>query len=184
MRPRFIPSGAILTPNQKEFRMLFGEKVIGAGVGGEIGELMKAARDTFLGRAYPFASLKVADSPQKGHFAASLVGFPYREEIVRKVAKKYDCVVVLKGSETLVCSPDECWLVKGGNAGLTKGGTGDVQAGLTVALAAKNPPLLAALSASFIVKKAADELYKRVGFAFNADDLAEEVPKVLGKYFR
>jgi hydroxyethylthiazole kinase-like uncharacterized protein yjeF len=125
-----IPRNAILTPNKREFALLFGQK---------------------------------------------------KPEVV---AKKYHCVVVLKLVETVVCSPEACMVVKGGNAGLTKGGTGDVLAGLTVALAAKNPPFFAARAASYLVKKAADDLYKKVGFAFNADDLVEEIPKVLGKHFR
>lgn len=100
------------------------------------------------------------------------------------MAKKYQCLIVGKNKETIIISPEEIVLVKGGNAGLTKGGTGDVLAGLTVALAAQNEPFLAACAASYIVKKVADNLYKRVGFAYNADDLAEEIPKVLGEYFR
>jgi len=94
------------------------------------------------------------------------------------VAKKFNCVIVYKLPLTTVCSPDRCIEIKGGNAGLTKGGTGDVQAGLTVGLLAKNDPFLAASAASFVVKKAADELYKRVGTVYNADDLAIEIPKV------
>lgn len=130
METKFIPKNAILTPNKKEYQMLFGDM-----------------------------------EPDQA-------------------AKKYNCIIVFKSPETIVCSPKERVLVKGGNAGLTKGGTGDVLAGLTVALVAKNPPFLAACAASFIVKKAADELYKKVGLAYNADDLAEKIPEVLGEYWR
>lgn len=103
---------------------------------------------------------------------------------VEEAAKKYNCIIVSKGAVTKVCSPGECAEVHGGNNGLTKGGTGDVLAGLTVALVAKNDPFLAACSASWVVKKAADNLLERVGTVYNADDLAEEVPKVLGKYLK
>jgi len=103
---------------------------------------------------------------------------------IKKKAEEYHCIIVYKAPETIVCSSQECLLVKGGNAGLAKGGTGDVLAGLTVALASKNPPFLAACAASYIIKKAADELFKDVGFAYNADDLAEKIPEVLGEYFR
>lgn len=142
MEARFIPKGAILTPNRKEIEMLFGK-------GNE-----------------PF------DCAQgKGRWVANL-------------AEKYQCIIVHKNAETIIYSPGETWLVKGGNAGMVKGGTGDVLAGLTVALVAKNEPMLAASAASWIVKKAADQLCEKVGFVYNADDLADEVPKVLGKYFR
>lgn len=129
MDPKFIPPNAILTPNQKEYRLLFGE------------------------------------------------------EKIETMARKYNCIIVFKGPENRVCSSQESVLIKGGNAGLTKGGTGDVLAGLTVALAAKNPPLLAACAASFLAKKAADQLFKKVGFAYNADDLAEEIPRAMKTSF-
>lgn len=95
------------------------------------------------------------------------------------MAKKYNCTIVLKGPTTYVCSSSKVCEINGGNPGLTKGGTGDTQAGLTVALLAKNDPFLSACSASFIVKKTADEFYKKVGTNFNADDLANKVPELL-----
>jgi hydroxyethylthiazole kinase-like uncharacterized protein yjeF len=134
METKFIPPNAILTPNEKEFELLFGTKA----------------------------------SP----------------ESVSAMAKKHQCIILFKNVENLVCSPEECRVVKGGNAGLTKGGTGDVLAGLAVALVAENPPFLAACASAFLTKKTADELYKKVGFAYNADDLAEEVPHVLGQYWQ
>lgn len=96
-----------------------------------------------------------------------------------EASKKYNCVIVKKGPVTFVYGGDKVCEIKGGNAGLTKGGTGDTQAGLTVAFLAKNDPFLAARSASFLVKKTADELYKKVGTNFNADDLADSIPETL-----
>lgn len=104
--------------------------------------------------------------------------FLFNEMPIEVAAKKYNCTIVLKGSETTVCSPDECMLVKGGNPGLTKGGTGDVLAGLTTALYAKNGAFLAASTASFIEKFTADELFKKKGIYYNADDLADKIPGV------
>lgn len=100
---------------------------------------------------------------------------------VEMIAKKYGCIIVAKGVETIVSSPTQSMIVKGGNPGLTKGGSGDVLAGLTVALLAKNDPFLAACAASYIVKAAADELYKKVGVMYNADDLTYKIPEVIGK---
>ncbi len=100
---------------------------------------------------------------------------------VKELAKKYDCVINAKGPVNIVCSPKECFEIPGGNPGLEKGGVGDVLAGLTVALLAKNDPFLAACSASYITKTAADELYKKVGTNYNADDLANKIPEVLHK---
>ncbi len=123
----WIPENAILTPNKKECKILFGEM-----------------------------------NPQEA-------------------AKKHNCIIVLKGPTTFVYSKNEVIEVHGGNPGLTKGGTGDVQAGLTVAILAKNEPLLAAASAAYIVKASADELQKEKGVYYNADDLANKIPEVLNK---
>ena len=65
---------------------------------------------------------------------------------------------------------------------LTKGGVGDVLAGLVVALAAKNPGFLAACASSWIMREAINELSKRKGSNFNADDLGDKVPEILKKY--
>jgi NAD(P)H-hydrate epimerase len=100
-----------------------------------------------------------------------------KSKLIQEKAREYNCVIVAKGPETLVCSPKECVSVKGGNPGLTKGGSGDVLAGLTVALLAKNDPFLAACAASFIEKASSDELYKKVGTNYNMDDLADRIPE-------
>lgn len=123
--PDWIPENSIITPNKKEFRLLFGEM-----------------------------------SPAEA-------------------AKKYHCVIVTKGPTSFVHTENETIEVRGGNAGMTKGGTGDVMAGLTVALLAKNDPVLAAASAAYVTKAAGDEIYKKVGVNYNADDLADKIPEVL-----
>ncbi len=67
---------------------------------------------------------------------------------------------------------------------MTKGGTGDVLAGLIAALATKNDPYLATIAGSYINKKAGDALYKTVGPYFNATDLANEIPKTMSELIR
>ena len=127
--PKFIPENAILTPNKKEFKILFGEK--------------------------------------------------FSESNALKKAKEYNCIIVVKGPITYVFNNHEVIEIGGGNAGMTKGGTGDVQAGLTVALLAKNDPMLSACAAAYIIKATADELYKIKGIYYNADDLALKIPEIL-----
>jgi NAD(P)H-hydrate epimerase len=125
----FIPKNSILTPNKKEFEILFGEK--------------------------------------------------FSINSAKKFSREYSCTIIVKGPTTYVFHGDEIYEINGGNAGLTKGGTGDVLAGLTVALLAKNGPVLAACAGSFITKAAADELYKTKGTYYNSDDLADKIPEVL-----
>jgi len=69
--------------------------------------------------------------------------------------------------------------VAGGNAGMTKGGTGDVLAGLAAGLFATQDAQVSAVVASVTNKAAGDSLYERVGPYFNASDLVDEVPEVL-----
>lgn len=101
------------------------------------------------------------------------------DQSVLEMAKKYNCTILLKGEEDTVCSSEKCIKVSGGNAGLTKGGTGDVLAGLVAALYCKNEAFLAATAGSFINKKAGESLYEKVGPYFNATDLCDEIPKVM-----
>src|SRR5260221_1767646 len=129
MDSKFIPENAILTPNKKEFEILFGMK--------------------------------------------------FSKEVALEKAKEHNCIIVVKGPTTFVFNSDAVVEITGGNAGMTKGGTGDVQAGLTAALLAKNDPTLAACTASYVIKAAADELYKTKGIYYNADDLANKIPEVL-----
>ena len=101
-------------------------------------------------------------------------------DLVARVSRELRGVTILvKGVVDVVARGDETVVVEGGNEGMTKGGTGDVLAGLTAAFYAKNGGLLAAAAAAFVNKKAGESLYERVGPNFNAGDLVAEVPRVL-----
>lgn len=148
-----IPKNAILTPHHGEFELLW-EKAI-------------------------------------SHQSSAFRPVEKLEDRIKLFAKRYSCIVLVKGevdivcnggeSEGRICAPGEYVEIKGGNPGMTKGGTGDVLAGLTAALACKNDPFLATIAGSFINKKAGTALYHRVGPFFNASDLADEIPKVMKK---
>lgn len=114
-------------------------------------------------------------TPHHGEFAHAFGGSE-----VADVAKKHQCIVLLKGDKDIACdAKGDCRIIEGGNPGMTKGGTGDVLAGLIAALACKNDPFLATIAGSYINKKAGDELYKKVGPYFNATDLANQVPSTM-----
>ncbi|GAI85517.1 unnamed protein product [marine sediment metagenome] len=82
---------------------------------------------------------------------------------VEQKAKEYGCVIVLKGPTDYVCSPEKCAYNTTGNEGMTKGGTGDVLAGLIAALACKNDLFLSACAGVYLNGLAGDRLYKKVG---------------------
>jgi len=98
---------------------------------------------------------------------------------VGEMARKYNCVILLKGVKDIVCAKDKCVEIAGGNVGMTKGGTGDVLAGLVAALYCKNEAFLSACAGSYINKKAGESLAKKVGIYFNSSDLADEIPRVM-----
>jgi len=104
------------------------------------------------------------------------------EEQVKLFAKEYKCTVVLKGPIDYVCSSEKCVEIKGGNAGMTKGGTGDVLAALIASLYCKNEAFLSACAGSYFNKKAGESLFKKVGYYFNSSDLVEEIPKTMKNY--
>ncbi len=91
------------------------------------------------------------------------------------------CFCLLKGPSDKIFSPrnPEPLKISGGNAGLTKGGTGDVLAGLLAALYCKNEALDSCLLASYLNKKAGEELYQKQGVYYNSSDLVEIIPEVL-----
>jgi hydroxyethylthiazole kinase-like uncharacterized protein yjeF len=76
------------------------------------------------------------------------------------LAERYRCVVVLKGSGTVIASPEgPCALNPTGNAGLATGGTGDVLSGLLGALLAQGCATYpAALAAVYLHGLSADVL--------------------------
>lgn len=142
MDVEWIPQRAILTPNKKEFELLF--------------------------TTSPLTPLLTSgEGPE--------------ERYIGEFAKKYNCTIVYKGPVAYVTDGETTYEVDGGNAGLTKGGTGDTLAGIITGLFAKNDGLLAAAAGTFLLKKTAEELYKKAGYNFNADDVAEKIFEVSRK---
>lgn len=119
-------------------------------------------------------------TPHQGEFER-VFGVAGDDRSVAEAAKQHNCVILLKGEKDVVCSAAACLHISGGNAGMTKGGTGDVLAGLVAGLATKNEPFLAASAGAYFNKKAGEALFERVGFFFNASDLASEIPVVMKK---
>jgi len=102
-------------------------------------------------------------------------------ELVKEMAEKYHCTIVLKGQIDIISDGNQILFNQTGNEGMTKGGTGDVLAGLIAALATTNDLLVATAVGAFINGIAGDRLFKTVGPYFNADELANNVPEVLWK---
>lgn len=81
----------------------------------------------------------------------------------RNFAVQYKCILVLKGANTIVASPDgEVFFNVTGNYGLAKGGSGDVLSGIIAALLANGyDPIEAALCGVYVHGEAGDNAAKR-----------------------
>lgn len=82
-----------------------------------------------------------------------------------RFARENGCVLVLKGHETLVAAPDgRLWKNTTGNAGMARGGSGDVLAGMIAALACGGlAPADAAVCGVFLHGLAGDLCAERLG---------------------
>ena len=114
-----------------------------------------------------------------------------REGAAVSLAEKYHCVAVLKGHHTLVAAPDgTVWRNETGNAGLAKGGSGDILAGLTAGLLAAclkqgRTPEDAAVCAVWLHGAAADRCAKRRSMtAMLPGDLFQDLGWILGELGR
>jgi len=103
-----------------------------------------------------------------------------RLERTRKFAVEHGCIVVLKGAYTAVCLPDGTVQFNStGNAGMAKGGSGDVLTGLLTGLLAQGyTPQHAALIAVHLHGTAGDLAAEALGMdAMHAGDLIEYLPQ-------
>jgi NAD(P)H-hydrate epimerase len=103
---------------------------------------------------------------------------------LKAMAKRYHCFIALKGQKDLVADPEgNIASHKISNAGMSKGGSGDVLAGLMAALFCKNPAGLSAQAALFATDQASKKLFKTRKYFYNSEDLGEQLPKILAKLF-
>jgi len=100
-------------------------------------------------------------------------------KLVQDMAKKYKVIILLKAIVDIISDGNEVYLVEGGNSGLTKGGTGDILAGLTTALSANNSALNSAVIASILLKKTGEKLFQSKGYWYNVGNIIEIIPEVL-----
>lgn len=101
-----------------------------------------------------------------------------KESIVSQKAKKYNCIILLKAIEDIVSNGVQTVKITGGNAGLTKGGTGDILAGLVSGMCATSDPFSSAVVASYLLKKTSEELFKMKGYWYTAKDILFQFPVI------
>ncbi len=107
-----------------------------------------------------------------------------KEKIVYKKAGEYGCIILLKAIEDIVSDGVKTVKVHGGNAGLTKGGTGDVLAGLVAGMSATSDPFTSAVVASIVLKKTAEHLFEMKGYWYTVRDILSSFPEVFHALIR
>lgn len=122
-------------------------------------------------------------TPHEGEFARLTGNRPGADRIadVRKAAKALGCVVLLKGSTTVVADPDgEVVLTATGDARLATAGTGDVLSGVVGAFVARGlRPLHAAAAAAHVHGLAGKMSYSS---GLIASDLPENVAALISQH--
>ena len=100
----------------------------------------------------------------------------------RKLAEIFNCIIVLKGHNTIIASTDgRVCINSSGTPSLATAGTGDVLAGFTGGLLAQGIDVYEASCSGVFIHGAASE-NTDIGYrAFTADDLLKFIPIVLRK---
>ena len=105
-----------------------------------------------------------------------------RLETAAAFARTYGAVTVLKGARTVIATPDgRLYINQSGNAGMAKGGMGDVLAGVIGGFLAQGlPPERAAWMACYLHGLAGDRAVRRTSrYGLLACDLLTALPSVL-----
>jgi ADP-dependent NAD(P)H-hydrate dehydratase / NAD(P)H-hydrate epimerase len=121
-------------------------------------------------------------TPHEGEFGRlfpDLVARESKVERAREAAHRTGCIIVLKGSDTVVAGPDGNAIASNGAPPtLATAGSGDVLAGIaTGLLSLKMPPFAAAAMAVWLHAQAADGF----GLGLIAEDLPDRLPTALAK---
>ena len=107
-----------------------------------------------------------------------------REETALRAAQRFRAVVVLKGRETLIASPEgEIYLNRAGNVGLATSGSGDVLSGIIAGLAARRTdPIQATAWGVYLHARAGERLAERIGpLGYLARELPAEIPSLMNE---
>ena len=156
--------------------------------------LVKQVLDSGLKVVLDADALNILDDKLKAKLSSQHILTPHPGEFkkvfnltpsatnLRAMAKRYHCYIVLKGETDLVADPSGNIVThKISNAGMAKGGSGDVLAGLMAALLCKNSASLSAKAALLATDKASLELFKTRKHFYNSEDLCEQLPYTLAK---
>jgi len=102
-----------------------------------------------------------------------------RVDAAEELAADLDVTLLVKGPTDVISDGERTRLNRTGNPGMTVGGTGDVLAGVTGALAAALDPHPAAALGAYVTGRAGDLAVDERGFGLLATDLPDRVPTAM-----
>ena len=104
-----------------------------------------------------------------------------RLDVATKFAKQYNCVVILKGANTIVTDGKHTFIDTVANSGMSKGGSGDVLAGIVSSFVAQGVPLIDACKLSvYIHSQSGLNCAKKLSvYSMLPTDVINEIPNVI-----
>ena len=138
-------------------------------------EILQRAKAPIIITPHPGEMARLVNSTAKEVNAS-------REKVAVSFAKQHNVTVGLKGSGTVIASPDGRALInKTGNSGMATGGSGDVLAGMAAALLAQGAkPLDAAAAAVYLHGSAGDIAAEQLGkISMLPSDIITQIPDAL-----
>jgi ADP-dependent NAD(P)H-hydrate dehydratase / NAD(P)H-hydrate epimerase len=103
-----------------------------------------------------------------------------RATAARSLARHYRCTVIVKGAEDFISDGTRSHIDRAGSPYMTKGGYGDLLAGVAGALLARgNTPFESAKAAAYIVGRAGEVASRKLGEGMLASDALETLPEVI-----
>lgn len=132
---------------------------------------------------------KLLITPHDGEFKrltginVSQKNLKQRAATAANAAKQYNCIVVLKGHDTITTDGKRTKVNKAKSAALATMGSGDVLSGIIAGYAATGNDLFKSAAAGVYVHlKIGDMLYKTKGNHIIATDIIESIPRLLKKF--
>jgi len=101
-----------------------------------------------------------------------------REEVAA-FAREMGATMLVKGRYDLISDGDRTRVNRAGHPGMTVGGTGDVLAGVTGALAARQEPIHAAALGAYVSGRAGEGAAAEHGDGLLATDMIDEIPRAM-----
>ena len=117
-------------------------------------------------------------TPHRGEFRRLSNQDPTAENVAH-FAKKYGCVMVVKGPVDIISNGTETKFNFTGNPGMATGGTGDILSGAIAGFAASNDLFEASCAAIFVTGLAGDFVQRDKGYYFTSTDVLEKLSEAI-----